>query len=151
MSEYRNDDDGLWLARHPLWIRVLGWVMIPLIAICGIYVMVIPVIESRYEIVFVASCLFLGGAVLYMSVLAFSVFPFLRADIEFGEDGFSVYFPSGKSCLYKWCEVSSIKHHGSVQVLVLKGVSNKTLLAITEQAHSYERFAEISARKLGSK
>ena len=151
MTEYRNEESGLWLARHPQWVRFLGWVMIPVIALCGFYVAAIPVIESRYDVLVIASCLLLGVGTLYMCFLSFKVFPFLRADIEFGEKGFSVYRPNGNVQHYQWGDIDKLKHHASVQVLIIKDRENRVVLALTEQAHSYEQFVELAIQKTGLK
>jgi hypothetical protein len=151
MTEYKDEQSGLWLVSHPQWIRILGWIMIPVIAVCGLYVMAIPVIESRYDITLIVSCLFFAGGQFYMCFISFKVFPFLRSDIKFGEKGFTVYKPNGSVQHYEWDDVAKLKHHSSVQVLVLKDNGSRTILAITEQAHSYHQFVDLSTQKTGLK
>ena len=139
------------LVKHPDFIKRIGWAGIPLIALCGLYVMAIPILEARYDIASIASTTFLGGGTFYMCLLAFKVFPFLNLEIKCNGNGFSIHKKNGDVKSYQWSEVGEIKHHASVQVLALKNKDGKTILAITEQAFNYYKFVELAIHKTGLK
>ena len=149
--ELKSDTEELWLLRHPHWVRWLGWFILPPMFVSSLYILFLPIIQNQYELVLIASSLFLGGFVLYMCLQAFKVFPYLRSDVECSPESFSIYWPGGKAESYTWSDVASLKHYGSVQVLVLKNSSNKCMLAVTEQATSYAQFVEFFVEKAGLK
>ncbi|SEA08718.1 hypothetical protein SAMN05216562_1652 [Microbulbifer marinus] len=150
MPTYGNEEQNEWLVRHPTWVRFLGWIGIPLLLASSIYVVLIPVISERYEPVVILSCVFLGLFPLYMCVQALKVFPFMRADVEVNDNGFSIFYPNGKSETYSWSKIKRIKHYTTSQVLELVDMSEKTVLAVMEQAWSYEKFVELANKNVKS-
>lgn len=149
--ELKSETEELWLLRHPQWIRWLGWIVLPPLFVSSLYLLLLPIIQNQYELVLIAASLFMGGFVLYMCLQAFKVFPFLRSDVEFSAESFSIYWPGGRTESYKWSDVASLKHYASAQVLVLKNSSNKCILAVTEQATSYAQFVEFAVKETGLK
>lgn len=149
--ELKSETEELWLLRHPNWVRWLGWLVLPPLFMAGIYVLLLPVIQNQYEVALIASSLFMGGFVLYLCLQAFKVFPYLRSEVEFSSEGFSIYWPGGRAENYSWSDVSSLTHYASAQVLELKNDSNRRILAVTEQATSYPKFVEFAVEKTGLK
>ncbi|WP_028876960.1 hypothetical protein [Teredinibacter turnerae] len=149
--EHKSEKEELWLLRHPHWVRWLGWIGLPPLFVSSLYLLLLPIIQNQYELALIASSLFMGGFVLYMCQQAFKVFPYLRSDVEFSPESFSIYWPGGKAESYTWSDVASLKHYASAQVLVLKNSSNKCILAVTEQATSYAQFVEFAVEKTGLK
>lgn len=147
--ELKSEAEELWLLRHPAWVRWLGWLVIPPLMIGGFYILLIPVIESEYELSLIASSVFLGGGSIYLCIKALKVFPYMSSDIEFGPSGFSIYSPNNNVSKFLWGDVLTLKHHASVQVLEIKNIDSKCILAITEQATSYAKFVEILVEKTG--
>ncbi len=149
--EYKSETEDLWLLHHPTWVRWLVWIVLPPLAVAGCYVLLLPVLEGQYELALIATSLFMGGFVLYMCAQAFKVFPYLHSDVEFSSDGFSIYWPGGKSENYSWAEIASLKHYASAQVLELKNCKGNRVLAVSEQATSYQQFVEFAVEQTGLK
>ena len=151
IMELKSETEDIWLLRHPVWVRWLGWLVLPPLFIVCCYVLLLPVIQNQYEVALIASSLFLGGLPIYMCMQALKTFPYLRSDVEFNSDGFSIYWPDGKSIEYSWSDVLALKHYATASVLELKGKEGKRILAVTDQATSYEQFVEFAVEKTGLK
>lgn len=149
--ELKSETEELWLLQHPIWLRWLCWIVIPPAFISSTYFLLLPIIQNQYELMLIASSLSLGGFVLYMCIQAFKVFPYLSSDIEFSSEGFSIYWPSGKTEIYSWSDIASLKHYASAEVLELKNSSNKRILAVAEKATSYAQFVEFTVKNTGLK
>ncbi|MEM7206982.1 MAG: hypothetical protein AAF434_04080 [Pseudomonadota bacterium] len=151
MVELKSDTEELWLLRHSIPLRWLGWIGTPFLFVCGFYVLFLPVWENNFELVLIASSILLGGFPIYMSLQCFKAFPYIKADVEFSHNGFSVYWPSGKNKEYTWGEIGKLNHYASAQVLEVKNRQGKRILAVSEQATSYAQFVEISVENTGLK
>lgn len=149
--ELKSEKEELWLLRHPVWVRWLGWLALPPLFVACCYVLLLPVIQNQYDVVLIVSSLFLGGFPIYMCFQALKVFPYLRCDVEFNSEVFSIYWPNGKSQTYSWSEIFSLKHYATAQVLELKGSEGKRIIAVTDQATSYAQFIAFATEKTGLK
>lgn len=148
MTDYQRKDIGTLILRHPLWIKVLGWVVMPFLGLCGVFMMALPVIEPGQGLGLTAVYLVLGASLLRMCFVVFQVFPFLRASIEFSDGGFVITQPNSTIKRYEWSDVAKMEHHVAIQVLILKNKQGKTMLAITEQAHNYSQFVAATEQKV---
>lgn len=151
LVEYKSATEELWLVRHPLWVRILEWVGLPFVTLAGFYVLAIPLWTSTFELVVIASCLFLGGFPIYMCYQSFKVFRFIGADIEVNEQGFAVYWPGGESRRYSWMQVGKLNHYTTAQVLEVVSKQGDRILAIFQQASSYNKFVELAVANTGCK
>jgi hypothetical protein len=70
---------------HPYWIRIIGWVFLPIMLLTSIWCLFLPVWYERYELVLFLSGIYLGGGCLYMSVQVIKTLPFMNAVITFSE------------------------------------------------------------------
>lgn len=139
------------LVRHPLWVRLLGWIGLPVATAGSLYILTMPVWKSNYDPLVVLSALFLGGFPLYMWYQGFKVFPYLRAEIEVDDRGLTIHHPQRQPRHYPWSSIATLEHFATAQVLEVIGRDRKRILAITEQATSYAEFVEFVVKKTGCK
>jgi len=149
MIELKSDSKDLWLLRYLSWIKWTGLSGMFLLFVGSIYVLTIPILEDDYQISRVLPCLLLGGFPLYMCTQCLKVIPYIRADVEFSHEEFSIYWPDGSSRSHKWAEVKCLKRYGSTQVLTLLDSKGKSIFAVTNMATSYPKFVEILLNKTG--
>lgn len=149
MIELKSETEDLWLLRYSGWAKWTGWIGLPLLICSSIYFLSMPFWVGSFQFPMILSSLFLGGLPLYMCMQCIKVVPYTKADIEFNDTGFSIFWPSGSSRKYRWSEVKKLKHSGSSQVLVLLSANGDTILAVTNMASSYAKFVEILGDKTG--
>lgn len=67
----------------------------------------------------------LGAFPIYMCIQGFKVFPYIKADVEFDNNGFSIFHSRTSHKEYKWNEIGKLKHYASAQVLEIKNTGLK--------------------------
>lgn len=151
MLELKSESEDLWLLRHPSWVRWIGWIGLPFVFVAGVYCLTLPLWAKSFELITLFSSLLLGAFPIYMCIQGFKVFPYIKADVEFNNNDFSVFYSSKAQKEYEWNEIGKLKYYTSAQVLDIKDIEGKRILAVTEQATSYSKFVELLVKNTGLK
>ncbi|MBB1508176.1 hypothetical protein H5203_22370 [Pseudoalteromonas sp. SG41-1] len=133
---------------HPIWIRIIGWVFLPIMLGVSLYCLGIPVWYQRYEVLAILSAAFLGGGCLYMTTHALSTLPFMNADIYVNEDKIEIK-RGNQVDVRSWESISKINHVASAQVLHLYDSSGKRFLSVTEQLSGFNILVGYLVEKSG--
>jgi hypothetical protein len=133
---------------HPYWIRIIGWVFLPVMLLVSIWCLFLPVWYERYEISLVLAGIFLGGGCLYMSVHGIKTLPFMNAVITVSDRQIEVYRKSSTVAV-RWTSITKIRHVASTQVLHLYDDKGQRFLSITEQLNGYAFLVGLLHEKSG--
>ena len=150
MSEFFNKQENLWLLRHPKSSLISFWLLIPFLLLLSIFGFLYPVIENKYDWANLILMPSIGCFIFWICIPSLKAFPYLKSNIEFGENGFTVYFSSTKFKSYKWNEVGQLKNNKTFQVLEVFDKSNKRILAVNKEASSFNKFIECAERNIAA-
>ena len=121
---------------HPYWVRIIGWVFLPIMLGVSIWCLFLPVWYQRYEFLLFLSAAFLGGGCLYMTVHGLKTLPFMNAVITLSEKGISV--KNGSKCnSVQWSSILKVRHVASAQILHLYDTQGNRFLSVTEQLKGF--------------
>jgi hypothetical protein len=127
--------------QHPVWVKLLGWLFLPIMLFASLYILALPIIQSNYELVLIGSVLFLGGGCLYMTVNGLMVLPHISSVIIISPDGLEIDNPKKGKVLRAWGSIFKAKHIASAQVLHLYTEDGR-FLSVTEQFTGYSALVE---------
>lgn len=131
---------------HPTWIKVLGWVFLPFMLGISLFVIGIPIIYGRYELLGFVASFFLGGFCLYMTVNGLLTLPFMNATITTSDKGIRIDGTSDPRTI-NWSRVGRLKHVYSAQVLHLYDKDGNRILSVSENLKGYSLFVTLLNEK----
>lgn len=141
--------DGIQLS-HPYWLRIIGWVFLPIMLCLAIWCLFLPVWYDRYEVAMFFAAALLGGGNLYMTIHGLRTLPFMNSVITLTDDEISVR--QGEKCLnISWSSISKARHVASTQVLHLYDSEGKCFLSVTEQLRGFHLLVSSLKEKSGIK
>jgi|GEM_PF-2908117 len=133
---------------HPYWVRIIGWVFLPIMLGVSIWCLFLPVWYQRYEFILFLSAAFLGGGCLYMTVHSLKTLPFMNAVITLSEKGISV--KNGSKCTsVQWTSILKVRHVASAQILHLYDTQGNRFLSVTEQLKGFSILVDCLHDKSG--
>ena len=127
---------------HPIWVRLLGWIFLPIMLLTSLYILALPIIQNNYELILIGSVLLLGGGCLYMTVNGLMVLPHISSSVKISPDGIEVENAKKGCSLTTWESITKAKHVASAQVLHLYSSNGKRFLSVTEQFNGFSVLVE---------
>ncbi len=121
---------------HPYWVRIIGWVFLPVMLGVSIWCLFLPVRYQRYEFLLFLSAAFLGGGCLYMTIHGLKTLPFMNAVITLSENGICIDNGS-KFTSVQWSSILKVRHVASAQILHLYDSKGNRFLSVTEQLKGF--------------
>lgn len=128
--------------KHPLWVAILGWSVLPFMLLGSLWLIALPIIYQNFELLTFLPPIVLGLPCAYMSYHAILSLPFMAATIEANEDGLLIS-QKDKQTFVNWSDISKVRHVASVQVVHLYNSNNERIASFTEQLKGYPMLAEL--------
>lgn len=122
--------------RHPYWIRIIGWVFLPVMFCLAIWCLFLPVWYERYDIAMFLAATLLGGGNLYMTTHGLRTLPFMNSVITLTDNEITV-LKGKQTTSISWQNISKARHVASTQVLHLFDSEGKRFLSVTEQLKGF--------------
>ena len=122
--------------RNPFWLKLLVWLVAPTMFLGSIYIILIPIVFNRYELIAFVFSISLGGYCLYMMSHILKTLPFMNAGITISNDGIVVSSKKKASNL-DWKSISKVKYITSASVLHVYDSQGQRFLSVSENIRGF--------------